>query len=99
MLYSHIVDHRGVQRTVGSAGSWIPTSPTSIRKGVPRIFGLTGAKDCRTTSSSATQSLMRVRCFFGGKCMNKWAAQTRAWSFAAIGNYGQRWLLREELHT
>src|ERR1022692_1941790 len=70
-----------------------------MRKGGPRIFGPTGAKNVRPILSIGTQSLTRVRCFFGGKCMSEWAAQTRAWSFAAIGNYGQRWLSREELHT
>ena len=79
--------------------SWIPTTRIWIRNGGQRIFGLTGAKNVRTILSNATQSQMRVRCFSGGKCMCEWVVRTKTWSFAAIGNYGQRWLLREGLHT
>ena len=79
--------------------SWIPITLIWIRKGGRQIFGLTGAKSARNTWSIATQSLMRVRCSFGEKCMSEWAARTRALCFAATGNYGQRWHLREESHT
>src|SRR5215471_19902353 len=97
--YLLIADRGKFQQRVRSADSWIPIIPIWIREGGQQIFWLTGVKNVGTISSNATQSLMQVRCFFGRKCMCAWAAQTRALSFAAIGNYGQRWLLREELHT